>query len=121
EALTRAGVAPRQIGCVEAHGTGTQLGDPLEVGALSAVFSSDRYPDHPLFIGSVKTNIGHLEGAAGVIGFIKLVLALRERTIPPHLHFRTPSPHIAWDGFPVRVPTEPTPWLPIDGRRLAGV
>src|SRR5690606_31498159 len=87
EALARAGVAPGDVGYVEAHGTGTQLGDPLEVQALGAVFASGRDPERPLHIGSVKTNIGHLEAAAGVVGLIKVVLALRHRTIPAHLHF----------------------------------
>ena len=75
----------------------------------------------PLLIGSVKTNIGHLEAAAGVTGLIKLVLSLQQRMIPPHLHFERPSPHIGWDEWPVRVPTSLTPWEPIDGRRIAGV
>jgi acyl transferase domain-containing protein/acyl carrier protein len=119
EALANAGVAPREVGYIEAHGTGTQLGDPLEVQALGAVFGSDR--EQPLWLGSVKTNIGHLEAAAGVTGLIKLVLALRQREIPPHLHFRTPSPHIPWDDFALRVPTARTPWQPIGGRRIAGV
>ena len=98
EALARAGVPPRDVGYIEAHGTGTQLGDPLEVGALGAVFGSDRRAESPLLIGSVKTNVGHLEAAAGVTGLIKLVLSLQHRQIPPHLHFHTPSPHIAWDA-----------------------
>ncbi len=118
-ALTRAGVAPRQVGYVEAHGTGTQLGDPLEVSALGAVFGADR--DRPLLIGSVKTNIGHLEAAAGVTGLIKLVLSLRHRQLPPHLHFKTPSPHIGWSDWPVQVQATLAPWEAIDGRRIAGV
>ncbi len=118
-ALGRAGIAPHQVGAIEAHGTGTQLGDPLEVGALGAVFGGTR--ETKLSLGSVKTNIGHLEGAAGVAGLIKLVLALRHRTIPAHLHFRTPSPHIAWSDLPFRVPVAATPWPAIDGRRIAGI
>ena len=121
EALARSGLAPRQVGYVEAHGTGTQLGDPLEVHALGAVFGADREPDQPLLIGSVKTNIGHLEGAAGVTGLIKLVLSLQHRAIPSHLHFRNPSPHIAWADLPLRVPTDLVPWQPIDGRRIGGI
>lgn len=119
EALAQAGVAPDEVGYIEAHGTGTQLGDPLEVQALGAVFGSQRV--QPLWLGSVKTNIGHLEAAAGVTGLIKLVLALQHRELPPHLHFHTPSPHIPWADFALRVPTELTPWQPIDGRRIAGV
>jgi acyl transferase domain-containing protein len=118
-ALARAGIAPHQVGAIEAHGTGTQLGDPLEVGALGAVFGGTR--ETKLSLGSVKTNIGHLEGAAGVAGLIKLVLALRHRTIPAHLHFRTPSPHIPWSDLPFRVPVTATPWPAIDGRRIAGI
>lgn len=121
DALAHAGVAPADVGFIEAHGTGTQLGDPLEVHALGAVFGPDRDPQQPLLIGSVKTNIGHLEGAAGVTGLIKLVLALQHKTIPAHLHFRTPSPHISWRDWPVRVPVQETPWLPIRGRRIGGV
>ena len=75
----------------------------------------------PLILGSVKTNIGHLEAAAGVLGLIKVILALRHRTIPPHLHFKTPSPHIAWQDLPFIVPRQPTPWQPINGRRIGGV
>ena len=121
EALSRAGVAPREVGFVEAHGTGTQLGDPLEVNALGAVFAADRDPARPLFIGSVKTNIGHLESAAGVAGLIKVILALQHRTIPPHLHFHTPSPHIAWADLPLQVSTKEVAWEPIGGRRIGGV
>ena len=85
------------------HGTGTQLGDPLEVQALGAVFGQDRTGAEELLIGSVKTNFGHLEAAAGVTGLIKLILSLRHRAIPPNLHFREPNPHIAWREFPLRV------------------
>ncbi len=120
-ALAFADIAPGQVGFIEAHGTGTQLGDPLEVQALGSVFAEDRPDDRPLLIGSVKTNIGHLEAAAGVTGLIKLVLALQHRTIPPHLHFDDPSPHIAWDELPMRVPVRSVPWEPIGGRRIGGV
>jgi len=121
EALARAGIAPREVGYVEAHGTGTQLGDPLEVQALAAVFGEGRDASQPLLIGSVKTNVGHLEAAAGVTGLIKLVLSLRQQQIPAHLHFKTPSPHIAWGDGLLKVPTALTPWQPIGGRRIAGV
>ncbi|MFZ5542362.1 MAG: type I polyketide synthase, partial [Pseudomonadota bacterium] len=120
-ALAQAGLAPRQVGYIEAHGTGTQLGDPLEVHALGAVFGADRQASQPLVIGSVKTNIGHLEGAAGVTGLIKLVLSLQHRRIPAHLHFRTPSPHIAWGDGMLKVPAEAMDWPAIDGRRIGGV
>ncbi|MEO8057468.1 MAG: SDR family NAD(P)-dependent oxidoreductase [Burkholderiales bacterium] len=121
EALARSGLAPKDIGFVEAHGTGTQLGDPLEVHALGAVFGADRDPKQPLYIGSVKTNIGHLEGAAGVTGLIKLVLALQQKTIPAHLHFHNPSPHIAWGELPLKVPVHAMAWPAIEGRRIGGV
>ena len=117
-ALAFAGVTPREVGFIEAHGTGTQLGDPLEVKALGAVFG-DR--NQPLIVGSVKTNIGHLEAAAGVSGLIKVILSLQHGTIPPHLHFGTPSPHIAWQDLPFVVPRTPVPWQPINGRRIGGV
>ncbi|MBK8323387.1 MAG: SDR family NAD(P)-dependent oxidoreductase [Betaproteobacteria bacterium] len=121
EAVARAGITPGDMSYIEAHGTGTELGDPLEVSALGAVFGPGREAANPLWIGSVKTNVGHLEAAAGVTGIIKVVLALRHREIPAHLHFKRPSPHIAWDDWPVRVPTAHMPWEPIRGRRIAGV
>ena len=82
---------------------------------------ADRGGSPPLMIGSVKTNVGHLEGAAGVTGLVKLVLSLRQGTIPPHLHFRTPSPHIPWSELPIEVPIAATKWKPIGGRRIGGV
>ncbi|MEO8804873.1 MAG: beta-ketoacyl synthase N-terminal-like domain-containing protein [Burkholderiaceae bacterium] len=126
EAVLRAALASAQvpaaaIGYVEAHGTGTPLGDPIEVGALGAVLGEGRAADRPLPIGSVKTNIGHLEAAAGMAGVIKVVLALQRREIPPHLHFHTGNPHIDWASLAITVPTRVMPWAPIDGRRLAGV
>jgi len=121
QALANARVAPRQVGYVETHGTGTALGDPIEVGALAAVFAPDRPPDCPLVIGSLKTNIGHLEAAAGIAGLIKAVLSLDHEEIPPHLHFRTPNPNIPWDQLPLVVPTRRTPWPRGDAPRIAGV
>lgn len=101
---------------MEAHGTGTSLGDPIEVGALGAVF---REREQPLLIGSAKSNIGHLESGAGVAGLIKTILSLQHGEIPPNLHFKEPSPHIAWDSLPVKVVTERTEWP--SQRRIAGV
>ena len=118
-ALAAAQVPPAQIGYVEAHGTGTPLGDPIEVQALSAVLCADRAA--PLAIGSIKTNLGHLEAAAGVAGLLKLVLALQHREIPAHLHLETLSPHIDAAALGVTVPTVHTPWPAIDGRHLAGL
>jgi acyl transferase domain-containing protein/SAM-dependent methyltransferase len=119
-ALANAGLGAAEITYVEAHGTGTALGDPIEVGALAAVFSGGRPPGEPLLLGSVKSNIGHLESAAGIAGLIKVILALQRREIPPHLNFVTPTPHIAWNEIAIEVPTVPTPW-PMGRPRLAGV
>nr|WP_294524327.1 beta-ketoacyl synthase N-terminal-like domain-containing protein [uncultured Rhodopila sp.] len=120
-ALSAAGLAASSVGYVEAHGTGTALGDPIEVGALAAVFGPGRDGRQPLAIGSVKTNIGHLEAAAGIAGVIKVILSLQRKQIPPHLHFRTGNPRIDWASIPITVPVTATPWPMIDGRRLAGV
>ena len=120
-ALAAAQVPAESIGYVEAHGTGTPLGDPIEVGAIGAALCEGRARSQPLLLGSVKTNLGHLESAAGVAGVIKVILAFRRCEIPPHLHFKTGNPHIDWATLPIRVPTGVTAWAPIDGRRLAGV
>ncbi len=119
-ALDLAGLAPHEIDYVEAHGTGTSLGDPIEVAALGAVFG-DRARDAPLSIGCVKTNIGHLEAAAGVAGLIKTALSLQHGERPPHLHFTTPNPLIDWRGLPVRVPTSLEPWPSAGVPRRAGI
>ena len=121
QALTNAKVEPTEINYIEAHGTGTSLGDPIEVGALASVLCPNRPQSNPLVIGSVKTNLGHLEAAAGIVGLIKVVLSLHYQEIPPHLHFSTPNAHIPWDEFPLVVPTSPTPWSPGEKPRIAGV
>ncbi|PRH81121.1 type I polyketide synthase, partial [Streptomyces solincola] len=113
-----AGVAPRDVSYVEAHGTGTPLGDPVEAEGLAAVFAEDR--DEPLHIGSVKTNFGHLEPAAGVLGLIKTTLALHHGELPASLHFDTPNPHIDFAAAKLSVVAERRPW-PGEGRRYAGV
>jgi acyl transferase domain-containing protein/acyl carrier protein len=118
-ALANARVAPHEIAYVEAHGTGTSLGDPIELRALGAALGAGRAGDRPVVVGSLKTNIGHLEPAAGVAGLIKVVLALRHGEIPAQLHFETPNPHIPWSELPVTVATHARPWPA--GRRLAGV
>jgi acyl transferase domain-containing protein/NADPH:quinone reductase-like Zn-dependent oxidoreductase/acyl carrier protein len=120
-ALADAGLGPEAVGYVEAHGTGTALGDPIEMGALGAVFAPGRSAARPLWVGSVKTNIGHAEAAAGVAGLIKAVLALRAGRIPPHLHFRSPSPHVDWRDGALAVPTASVPFPTVAGRRVAGV
>ena len=120
-AYRHAGVPPQQIDYVEAHGTGTLLGDPIELAALGAVLSEGRDVDRLCSLGSVKTNIGHLEAAAGVAGLIKTALALHHREIPPSLHFSQPNPHIAFDELPVRIQCKTDVW-PDRGRpSLAGV
>jgi len=113
-------VSPEDIDFLEAHGTGTSLGDPIEIGAVGALIK-DRPKDDPLLIGSVKTNVGHLEAAAGMAGLIKAVLSLENESIPAHLHFKTPNPHIPWDDLPIEVPTEAVPWPKGDERRVAAV
>lgn len=121
-ALQDAQLNPDDISYVEAHGTGTSLGDPIEVRALGAVFANGHNAEHPMMIGSVKTNIGHLEGAAGVAGLVKVVLALQNKTIPPHIHFHEPNPYIPWDELPFTVPIQPTEWKTINGKpRIAGL
>jgi acyl transferase domain-containing protein/acyl carrier protein len=120
-ALKAAGVAPSDVGYIEAHGTGTSLGDPIEAEALGAVLGAGRAADQKLLIGSVKTNIGHLEAAAGVAGLIKLVLALQHGELPGQLHFDAPSPHIRWDALNLEVVDRARPWAPINGRRIGGV
>ncbi len=120
-ALADAGVEPADIDYVEAHGTGTSLGDPIEVRALSGALGRGRDRSNPLLIGSVKTNIGHLESAAGIAGVMKVVLSLQNERIPPHLHFTQPSPHIAWKDYPVSVEPRGREWQRSARARIAGV
>jgi acyl transferase domain-containing protein/acyl carrier protein len=110
QALAEAELTPADVDYIEAHGTGTSLGDPIEMSALGRVYGSSHSAENPLYVGSVKTNIGHLEAAAGIAGLIKVALSLHHGVIPAHLHFETPSPYIAWDRLPIKVPTEPTHW-----------
>ncbi|HEU5422793.1 MAG TPA: type I polyketide synthase, partial [Nitrolancea sp.] len=120
-ALADGGVPAAAVGYVEAHGTGTALGDPIEMGALGAVFGPGRTAAAPLWVGSVKTNIGHAEGAAGIAGLIKVVLALRQGEMPAHLHCAEPSAHIDWRGGSLAVPQTTQPFPERQGRRVAGV
>ena len=117
-ALANARISSQQVSYVETHGTGTSLGDPIEVQALSAVLGEGRID--PLIIGSVKTNIGHLESAAGIAGLIKVVLMLQHGQVPPHLHLREPNPHVPWDELPVTIPTKLIPWQN-ESEKIAGV
>jgi len=121
EALRKARVSPEQISYVEVHGTGTALGDPIEVESLKAVFRSSHTAKHSCLLGSVKTNIGHLEAAAGIASLIKVVLSLQKREIPPHLHLQQLNPHIDLEGTPFSIPTACQPWELETEQRLAGV
>jgi acyl transferase domain-containing protein/NADPH:quinone reductase-like Zn-dependent oxidoreductase/NAD(P)-dependent dehydrogenase (short-subunit alcohol dehydrogenase family)/acyl carrier protein len=121
QALKNAGVAPAQISFVEAHGTGTPLGDPIEFQALQAVLKQGRAPHQTCVVGSVKTNIGHLESASGIAGLIKVLLAFEHGEIPPHLHLQQISPHISFDGTPLEIATQRRPWPRQDEPRFAGV
>jgi acyl transferase domain-containing protein/NADPH:quinone reductase-like Zn-dependent oxidoreductase/SAM-dependent methyltransferase/acyl carrier protein len=121
DALTDGGVAADQLSYIETHGTGTSLGDPIEVQAIAAAYCDSRTHDNPLLLGALKSNIGHLEGAAGVAGLIKLVLAMQNRELPPSLHVNKPNPFIPWDELPVKVTTQRTAWQPVQGTRMAGV
>lgn len=121
EAYRRAGVSPGQVQYVEAHGTGTFLGDPIEARALGTVLATERLDGDLCAIGSVKTNIGHLEAAAGVAGLVKVALALKHRQLPPSLHFQEPNPHIPFATLPLRVQTVLEPWPEGSSPALAGV
>ena len=121
EAYQRAELSPGLVQYVEAHGTGTSLGDAIEAKALGAVLAEGRAGDSTCLIGSVKTNIGHLEAAAGVAGLIKVALAMRQRMIPPSLNFTEPNPNIPFDRLPLRVAQNLTAWPENGGRALAGV
>ncbi|MBE8994630.1 non-ribosomal peptide synthetase/type I polyketide synthase [Microcystis aeruginosa] len=129
QALANARVKPAQISYVEAHGTGTELGDPIEVKSLKAVLGEKRSLDQTCWLGSVKTNIGHLEAAAGIAGLIKVVLCLQHQEIPPNLHFETLNPYISLADTAFAIPTQVQPWpikSPGSGeksveRRLAGL
>ena len=120
QALTNAKVTPAQISYVEAHGTGTALGDPVEVNAIKAVLMSGRSSEQPCGIGSVKTNIGHLEAGAGIAGLLKVILQLHHRQIVPHLHLKELNPHLGLAETPFFIPQSCQPW-PAADRLLAGV
>ncbi len=109
-ALKEADRTAMQVGYVEAHGTGTSLGDPIELRALGSVYGASRNAGEPLLVGSLKTNLGHMEAAAGVGGLIKLVLALQHGEVPAHLHFDTPTSHVPWDEMRLAVPRSTMPW-----------
>jgi phthiocerol/phenolphthiocerol synthesis type-I polyketide synthase B len=120
-AYSNSGVPPHEVDYVEAHGTGTLLGDPIEARALGTVLGRGRPQDSPLLIGAVKTNLGHLEAAAGIAGFIKAVLAVQHATLPPTLHFQTPNPHIPFEQMQLKVVAEQQQWPSVSRARRAGV
>ncbi|MGW2603240.1 SDR family NAD(P)-dependent oxidoreductase [Streptomyces mirabilis] len=121
-ALELSGLRPADIDYVEAHGTGTTLGDPIEANALAEVFGDSRPQDHPLYLGSLKSNIGHAQAASGVIGLVKVVQSLRHRTLPRTLHADTPSRHVDWENSGLRLVRDTAPWPSSPGRtRRAGV
>jgi acyl transferase domain-containing protein len=121
QAYQRAGIDPADVQYVELHGTGTRVGDPIEAEALGRTLGATRRADSPLFVGSAKTNVGHLEAAAGIVGFLKAALAIKHAEIPASLNFKTPHPGIPMDEFHLRVPQITCDW-PNPGRTLiAGV
>jgi len=121
KSLRKAGIDAREVTYVEAHGTGTELGDPIELNALNRVYGEGRPASEPLYVGSMKTNIGHLEAAAGIAGLLKVVSMLQHGEIAPHLNFKTPNPHVDWGNLPIKVPTERLPWPDYTARGLAAV
>ncbi|MEU9144368.1 type I polyketide synthase [Streptomyces sp. NPDC048349] len=110
DALEAARLTPADIDAIEAHGTGTSLGDPIEAGALAEVFGPDRDENRPVYLGSSKSNIGHAQAAAGVVGVMKMILALQHETLPKTLYVDEPSPHVAWDGSGLELLNEARPW-----------
>lgn len=113
QAMSNGNVDPSHVNYIEAHGTGTPLGDPIEIGALASVFGDFRSAKDPLRVGSVKTNMGHLEAGAGIASAIKVMLSLRHRTIVPHLNFDQPNPLIPWNEIPIDVPVKAREWQPV--------
>ncbi len=120
-ALAQARLSPHDIDYIEAHGTGTVLGDAIELGALGNVFAKERDPGRPLLLGSVKTNVGHLEPAAGVAGVIKVLLALNHDCLPPHLHLSPGNENEALQGLPFEIPLRAQPWRRSSRPRIAGI
>ncbi|RST18379.1 amino acid adenylation domain-containing protein [Streptomyces sp. WAC05374] len=121
DALAASRLTPSDIDAIEAHGTGTPLGDPIEAGALAGVFAPGRDAGEPVYLGSSKSNIGHCQAAAGVVGVMKMVLALQHETLPKTLHAERPSPHIAWDGSGLELLREARAWSRGERTRRAGV
>jgi acyl transferase domain-containing protein/acyl-CoA synthetase (AMP-forming)/AMP-acid ligase II/acyl carrier protein len=118
-AVLNANIAPETVSYVEAHGTGTPLGDPIEINALQQSLCQNRSVDRPLIVGSVKTNVGHLEAAAGITGLIKVILAMQAKKLPAHRNFEVPNRHVDWDNLAIKIPVEHTVW-PVS-EQVAGV
>ena len=122
EALAQSNLKPSQVDYLEAHANGSEMGDAIEVHAAAAVYGNGREPCRPLLLGTVKTNIGHLESAAGVAGLIKVMLSIKHGMIPKHLNFENPNPNMAWDELPVRVTSKAADWpLAPDSPPRAGI
>lgn len=120
-ALNDAGIRPAEVAYVEAHGTGTNLGDPIEIYALDSVYSNHRERDNKLWVGSVKTNIGHTESAAGIAGLLKVVAMLQQGMILPQIHLQRLNQQVEWDQIPIQIATELMPWPEHYQRKIAGV
>ena len=116
ESLRQAGIEPAEVDYLEAHGTGTEVGDPIELNSAAEAYGRGRDADRPLLVGSIKTNMGHLEPTAGIAGFMKAVLSIRQGVVPKHLHFDNPNPRVDWDNLPVRIVDEKTDWPRTDHR-----
>lgn len=120
QALSQACIDPQQVDYIEAHGTGTALGDPIELAALAEVFANSHHAEHPLYVGSVKSNLGHAESAAGITSIIKVVLSLKEGVLPKNIHFSNPTPDFAWHKYHLKILTENQIWAE-KSAHIAGV
>ena len=121
QTVERAHLSLNDIDYVEMHGTGTKLGDPIEVEAIGETYAKGRKKNEPVLIGSVKSNVGHLEAAAGVTSIIKVILSLQHEMIPANLNFNTPNPFINWAELPIKVVNQHTQWKRKNGIRRAGI